>query len=280
MPPTGLMDTIASSTPQEQLQARLADPRTVDSLNRLLDHLDAISASVEMLDGFLRRGDEIADNVAESVHEFRGQGEAAAGFVEKLPNLAKAGTKMADVANSAAFGRLLESGLLERLAEPGTIEGLTNLIDKLPLLSFAADSLDGFLRRGDEIADSAAESMNDLKKLTAHVNMEQLIQVADELPQLTTAGQQLIKSGLLNKVSELTEAGMSLSKAGFFEPKTVQTLAEMGRAAAESYDSAKAVPQKRYGIFDLLRLLRDPAIQKTVNILVESSRRFGSKLNA
>jgi uncharacterized protein YjgD (DUF1641 family) len=178
----------ATSTPQEQLQSRLADPRTVDSLNRLLDHLDTISASVEMLDSFLRRGNEIADNVAGGI--------------------------------------------------------------------------------------------DDVKKLAASVNLEQMQGVAAALPKLTTAGNEIISSGLLDQVSTLSNAGMTLAKAGFFEPKTVSLLAEMGQAAANSYDKAKVAPQKRYGIFDLLKLLNDPAIQKTLNIVVEASRQFGSKLNA
>ncbi len=274
------MTAIASSA-QEQLQARLSDPRTVDSLNRLLDHVDTISASMEMLEGFLRRGDQIADNVSDSVEDLRAgdKGETAA-FVEKLPNLAKAGTRMADVANSAAAERLLQSGLLERLADPNTIAGLTTMLDKLDLLAFAAASVDEFLRRGDEIADSAADSMKDVRKLASSVNLDQVKGVAAALPQLTAAGHEIVTSGLLDQVSTLSGAGMTLAKAGFFEPKTVSLLAEMGQAAAESYDKAKAAPQKHYGVFDLLKVLKEPSIQKTLNIVIEASRQFGSKVRA
>lgn len=272
----------AALTPQEKLQARLADPGTVDSLNRLLDHLDTISFSVEMLEGFLHRGDEIADNVAGTVDDFRAQGEEAVGFVEKLPGLAKAGAKMADVANSPSFDALLKSGLLERLAQPETIAGMTDLIDKLPLLTFAANSVDEFLRRGDEIADNITGSMGDVKTLVSsfNVNFEQVQGVAAALPKLTTAGNEIISSGLLDQVSALSAAGMTLARAGFFEPKTVSLLAEMGKAAADSYDSAKAAKQQKYGVFDLLKILKEPSIQKTLNIAIEASRRFGSKLSA
>ena len=275
-----VLDPTAVSTPQEQLQARLSDPQTVTSLNRLLDHLDTISASVEMLEGFLRRGNEIADNVSSTVDDFRGQGEQAVGFVEKLPGLAKAGTKLADVANTPSFDALLKSGLLERLADPATISGLTDLLDKLPLLTFAADAVDGFLRRGDEIADSAADSMGDLKTLVSSfdINLDQVKGITAALPELTTAGHEVVKSGLLNQVSTLSTAGMTLANAGFFEPKTVGLLAEMGKAAADSYDQAKSAPKQHYGVFDLMKVLKDPSIQKTLNIAIEASKRFGSKL--
>lgn len=268
-------------TPQEKLQSRLSDPRTVDSLNRLLDRVDMISDSMEMLDSFLRRGSEVADNVAESVEEIRGTGDREEiHLIEKLPKLARAGSKMADVADSPSFDRLLESGLLERLAEPGTIQGITTLLDNLELLAFLATSLDGFVRRSNEIADSASESMDDLHSLVSSVNLDEIKQVASELPQLTEAGHKLIQSGLLGKMSELTEAGMMLSKAGFFDPETVQPLADVGRMAAESYVAAKAVPQrKRYGVFALMGVLKDRDVQKGVHIAVEMARQFGRKMS-
>ena len=41
---------------------RLADPHTVESLNALLDKLDVAVFSLNALDGFLRRGEEVASD--------------------------------------------------------------------------------------------------------------------------------------------------------------------------------------------------------------------------
>jgi uncharacterized protein YjgD (DUF1641 family) len=357
-------------TPQEELQARLADPRVVNALNRLLDKLDVVAASVEMADGFIRRSSDIADNVSDSVAEIRqtGGGEAAH-FIGKLPAIARASVKVADAADSPSFDRLLESGLLNRLAAPETIAGMTVLLDKLDLMVFAVQAVDGFLRRGDDVANSIAESVaelrkvkspeianvighipqlatagvqlaeatqapefnnllglvkdlgnpatvasirqlldkldlavfainaidgflrrgdevansmaegfNDIRKLANSENTAAITQYVEELPKFTAAGRKLISSGLLERMSELTEAGMMLSNAGFFEPKMVQPLAELGRMATESYVAAKATPVKQYGFFDLLRLLKDPEAQRTIHLLVEMSKQFGSKL--
>ncbi|HEY0163671.1 MAG TPA: DUF1641 domain-containing protein [Edaphobacter sp.] len=276
-----LTDSSTVLTPQEQLAARLADPATMDSLNRLIDRLDVISVSVEMLDGFFRRGDQIADNVSDSIAEFRGSqkddGEML-GLVEKLPQLARAGTKMADVANSPSVDRLLASGLLERLAEPNTIAGITALLDRLDLLVFTVKAADEFLRRGDEIADNVADSMDDLKKLASSVDSAEIRKVAESLPQLSEAAHQFLESGMLSRVSELTQAGMVLSDAGFFDPNTVKPLAEMGRIAAESYVAAKSAPTRQYGIFDLMKLLKEPAVQKAINIGAGMARHFGTKV--
>jgi hypothetical protein len=266
-------------TPQDELQARLADPHTVEALNRLLDRLDMVTASIDMFSGFINRSPEVADNISDTVEELRQHDDGhAAAFIGKLPTLARAGERMADLANSPSFEKLIDSGLLERLAAQQTIDSLTLLLEKLDLIVFAINAIDGFLRRGDVIADSIADSVGDLRAVTTSVDAKNVRLIASGLPQLVEAGQQLLASGALSKVSELAEAGMLLSKSGFFEPKVVSLLGEMGRLASESYAGAKTAPQKQYGVFDLVRLLKEPAIQRTINVLVAMSRQFGQKL--
>ncbi|MBX9604489.1 MAG: DUF1641 domain-containing protein [Bryobacteraceae bacterium] len=362
--------TLAAPTPQEQLQARLADPRTVNALNRLLDRLDVIAGSVEMVESFLQRGSDIADNVAESVASLRTPGgDDTAQLFGKLPTLARAGMKVASVAESEAFDRLLQSGLLDRLSAPGTLEALNALLDKLPLVAFSMEALEGFckrgdevansiadsvadirslkspevanvverlpqiasatvqladlsgtpefaglvalskdlgkpevlskirflldkldlavfavsavegfVRRGDEVADSMAEGLGDLKKIASSINTEELSRIATELPTLTKAGHELIASGLLEKMHDLTETGMVLADAGLFDAKTVKPLAEVGRLATEAYTAAKSTPARQYGLLDLLRLFKDPQASKAIHLLVEMARQFGKRL--
>lgn len=93
----GGVESIHASTPQEQPQARLADPHTIDALNQFLDRVDVIAASVEMVDGFLRRSSEVADKVSESLEEIRGQVDhEEIHLIEKLPKLARAGSRPAE----------------------------------------------------------------------------------------------------------------------------------------------------------------------------------------
>ena len=51
--------TAVMLTPQEQLQARMADPRRIEFLNALLGKLDVMTFTVDALDRFLRRGDQV-----------------------------------------------------------------------------------------------------------------------------------------------------------------------------------------------------------------------------
>jgi len=273
-------NTTAPLSPQEQLQARLSDPRTVDALNRLLDRLDLIAFSVEMMDGFLRRGNEVADSVAEGVAEVRkmaGEGEGAE-LLSKLPSLARAGVRVADAAESPAFERLLNSGLLERLAEPATLQSLNTLLEKLELAAFVLTALDGFLKRGDEVTESLADGVADLRKAAPEIAPGKLREMMTDLPILVDAGHKVVASGLLAKIEELTRAGMMLSQAGMFDPKVVTTLAEVGRLASESYAEAKTAPKRLAGIVDLWRLFKDPAAQPALSLLFEMTRRFGQKI--
>ena len=60
-----------SQDPGAQLVERLSEPETVETLNRLLDHLPAFTFMIESLDGFLNRGEVVLDSVAEGVAELR-----------------------------------------------------------------------------------------------------------------------------------------------------------------------------------------------------------------
>ena len=272
----------ATLSPQEQLLARLNEPRTVDALNRLLDRLDVLAFSVEMMDSFFRRSSEVADSIADSVAEVRDSAlqEPTGDFLGKIPALARASVKIAETTASPAFERLLESGLLERLAEPHTIENLKSLLDQLDVAAFTLQALDGFLRRSDVIANSIADSVREIRDVAPESSslVKNLQELASDLLKLLQAGRRLAASGLLDKLDELADAGLTLSAVGMFERQTVTALGEVGRLASQSYDEAKQVPARRIGLIGILRLLNDPAIQPALTLLVETTRRFGEKM--
>lgn len=273
-------DTSLAPSPQEQLQARLSDPRTVEALNRLLDRLDLIAFSAEMMDGFLRRGNEVADSVAEGVADVRkmvGDGPGAE-LLCKLPALARAGVRVADAADSPAFDRLLNSGLLEKLADPSTLNSLNILVEKLELAAFLLTAVDGFLKRGNEVADSLAAGVADLRMTAPEMGPDQMREMIGDFLILVETGHKIVKSGLLAKIEELTGAGLLLSQAGMFDPKVVNTLGEVGRMASESYAEAKAAPKQIAGLLDLWRLFRDPEAQPALSLAFEMTRRFGQKI--
>lgn len=251
-----------AATAQEQLAERLSDPRTVESLLRLLDRLDVITFTAEALEGFLKRAEVVADSIAQMAGDLRklSGDEVGPDLLTRLPQLARAGMRMADAVDRPEITRLADSGLLEKLAEPRTIAAAKALIDKLEMVVFTLEAFDGFLRRGDEIAESMATGAEDLKGLADGVGGEKVRQVLGTLP-------------------DLVDAGALLAEAGMFEPKTVQVLAQLGRNVAESYDEVKRAPEQApIGVFGLLRALKDPQVARSIRLGLAIAQRYGREL--
>jgi Protein of unknown function (DUF1641) len=257
----GVDGSTAVLTPQERLQERLADPKTVDALNRLLDRLDVIVFTAEALEGFLRRAEVVADSVAQGVADVRKMAgeEGGADLLGNLPRMVRAGGELAERLERPEVQRLLDSGLLEKLAEPGTLESLKALLGRLELVGFLLEGLDGFLRRSDTWIESVAAGIDDLKQAAPEIDGEKIRRVVATLP-------------------SLVDAGTQLSEAGMFDPKTVQVLANLGRTVAASHDDVREKPQKPLGLFDLLRSLRDPEIQSSVRLALYVAKRYGRGL--
>ena len=57
----------ASNGSTSKLQAKLADSDTVENLLQILDKLEIASFALSAADGFLKRGEEIADNVSDTI---------------------------------------------------------------------------------------------------------------------------------------------------------------------------------------------------------------------
>lgn len=103
--------TLAPS-PAEALEARLNEPQVAASLNSLLDHADLLALVVVALDGFLSRGDVIADTLAEAVGELR-----AASVTNPL-----AGVDVKGLVASAKDAAPAVQKLLGQVTDPGVVD--------------------------------------------------------------------------------------------------------------------------------------------------------------
>lgn len=275
------MTTTAESSASERLQQRLNDPEVAAGLSRLLDQLETISFAVESMDGFLRRGEVIADSLSESVGEIKaGNPQLAASLLEKTPRMLQTGAKLADAASEINVDELAKSKVLERLTEPTTLATLNQLLEKLPLIAFVLESLEGFIRRGETIADSLADAIGELKLKERDIDLGKLLPLFEALPKMTAAGQQLLDSNLMtDSLPKVIEAGVTMVDSGMLDENVVRTLGELGRRGVETYNEVTAKPVAPVGgLFATMKATKDPDVQKSLGFFFAFAKAFAKHL--
>ncbi len=258
------------------LLERLEDEKTLEALHRLLDHADVLAFAAQAADGFVRRGDTIADSIGDSLKDVRKLAASAQPLASQLPDIAAAGGKMAKLANTPAFQNLAESGLLEKLGDPNTIESLKGILGHLELISFTITMVDGFIRRGNELVDNIGGMLADAKK-GANVGLKEddLIALRETGKGLLGAANQLHQAGALAELPKLLDTLVYLIKSGIFEPKILNVLVEVGQQATQSYLQTKDAKPTAMGPLALYKALKDPDVQRAVAFVMCMTKQYG-----
>jgi uncharacterized protein YjgD (DUF1641 family) len=265
----------------QKLLDRLEEPQTAEALNRLLDRLDVLAFAVEAVDGVVRRGEVIADSIGQSVAELKGlAGGADASFGElagKLPQVARAGSQMADVVASDGFQRLMASGLLDKLSQPDTIANLKLLLEKMELVVFFVSMVDGFLARSEVIADSVAETIGELRG--ADVATGQWKSLLETGSSVANVAAKLAHNGDLDELPGLIESLAGLARSGMFDTGTIRVLAEVGQHAAASYQETKKGPAPPpLGPLGMLKAMSEPDVQRAMGFALAMARNYGKRI--
>lgn len=269
-----------ADTPRARLEARLDDPATVESLNRLLDRVDVVAFAIDAVDGLLRRSDTVIESISSGVHEVTDSaafGDAAS-VAGALPSLVKGGSQIAQVASGPAFDNVLRSGLIERLGDPNTLKLLGTLLDRLEVAVFALEAVDGFLRRGDEIAESAADAVAELRRGVPDGALDGLQGIAGKLPQLVDSVGKLTDSGALDHLPALLDSLAGLTRSGMLDGKVVEVLGEVGHHMAGAYRDAAASKPAPIGLGGLLKALGDPEVKRVLGFAVAVARSYSRHL--
>ncbi|MCB0197089.1 MAG: DUF1641 domain-containing protein [Anaerolineae bacterium] len=276
---------VVMATPQERLQQRLNNPETTEALIKLLDKMDVILLTVESVDGFLSRGDQIIENISDSMHDVRKMApttdidveKTASVMSESLPVLLDALPRL-----THALPRLL--ALAEKLDDPDTAEALDQIIGKMELVAMTLESADGFLKRSDTVIENVADSVNDIRKMAPANEMnligtllQTLPQLAETLPQLVTLLPSLTR--VIPQLQAVLDSDEfeALMTSGVFSPKTVGIVSEAGNSLVDSYEASQTRPQT-VGLFGLLRAMQDPDVQRAMGFFMDFSKRFGRSI--
>ncbi len=264
----------------ELLQQRLNDPHVVQGLTRLLDRLDSIAFAMDAVEGLVARGDVIADSVADAVQEFKHVDGRWTRLFQQAPELLETGAKFAIASRGIDLEEVEKSHLLARLSDPQTLALINKLLDRLPIISLMAESMEELVKRSEVIAENVAGMVHDLKLGEVHFDIEKGKALLDQLGKWQEIGEQVLGSRIAGEdLPKAIEAGANLVDSGMLDPDVVATLGRVGRQAVESYLKVSSRPvQPIGGLWAMLRASKDPDVQKTVGFAVAFAKEFAQHL--
>lgn len=295
--------TVQISQPLDDVIKQLNEPQTAAAIKNLAKNAQLLDALVSGLDGFLRRSDEIVENVGTSFREFAPQSnDNGANFIEEmpellsnLPSLAKTGNKLSKIADTKEFDAVLTKenlvflkNWIDQLNDPATNNALQELIKNAPTLAFLVTALNTFIGRSEEIVDNVATS---LQEFAPQVSMEnqavfgQLISqvpkvlpaLAENLPPLVDQLPSLMKTGAkLGEIAE-SEGVQAFLNSNMLSPELVNFLGEAGKTAVKAQIEFQENP-KQLGIYGLYKETKDEDVQRGLGFLITLAKNFGQML--
>lgn len=159
----------------------------------------------------------------------------------------------------------LEQQLMERLAEPRTMEQLLRLLDKLDQLLFLLEMVEQFLRRGPEIADTINETVITLRK---NLGAGEGRAPWEDLSRAASRFRELMESPQVQ----------ALFRSAVLDSRSVAVVGKMARAMVEASEQASRNGSKRLGLFGLMRALGDPDVQPALQFVLAFAQQFSREL--
>ena len=298
--------SVEMSASLKSLLNELNKPETANALKNIAKNAQVLELLVESADGLFRRGEEITDNIGESIREFtpssNGNGHSVMDevpqLVENLPTLAKTGNRLSDIAKTEAFENLLTESnveslgqLADALGDPETIEALKKVAEFAPMLVFLLEAVDGFLRRGHEITDNIGESIREFSPSgDSEVNsalselpqlipplIEHLPNMAQNLPPLLEQAPSLMDTtSKLGKIAE-SEGVQTFLNSEMLTPSLVSFLGETGKVAAETREEFQKNP-KEVTLWGAYKESKDEDIQRGLGFLLALAKNIGKSM--
>ena len=301
--------TIEISDSLKEVIKQLNEPQTASALKNLAKNAQVLDGLVIGVDGFLRRGEDIAENIGESIREFapksNGNGqlmEEVPQLINNLPTLAKTGNKISALAETKEFDALLSKENLATLQElveivnkPGTLDALREIAANAQVLALTVTALSAFLQRSEEIADNIGESIREFAPKfdgeKTHAIGEVLGQLPNVLPPLVNnlpaltenlaplmeQMPSLMKTGA--KVGEIAESEgvQAFLNSGMLTPGLVNFLGNSGKVVVQTEEEFRKNPRE-VSIWGAYSEMKDKDVQRGIGFLLSLAKNFGQVL--
>ncbi|NOK80951.1 MAG: DUF1641 domain-containing protein [Chloroflexi bacterium AL-W] len=267
----------------QQLLDRLNDPHTANALHKLLDNAELLAFSVSAVDGFIRRGDRISSNVAESVADLKAAlpdntsvyTDQVTRLVKQMPQLIEVAEQLTTITSKPEFNATIDA-----LSKPETLNALNRLLSHIELLTFLLTALDAFVQRGDTLADNVRDSLRDFSSYSfspdtdLNTLFEKIAAFLPYLPRLISAAPKFIE--IIERLEPFVASDEfdALLDSGVFEADTVRLVGQAGDAFVESYETVREHDRKLSPVAAVLAL-NDPDVQRALALIVSFGRRFG-----
>jgi hypothetical protein len=164
-------------------------------------------------------------------------------------------------ANGQAIAVSPADQIRDRLDDPTVAAALNTLLDHAELLAVLVAGLEGFVRRGDLIADSLASAVSDFKG----VSVSGVLPSAEVLKGVDVPG--------------LTQTVVTLSNSLVVAAPALNTLlSQVGQAVAEGGEAAAADPGGPKGLFGLWKVTKDPDVSRGLGFMIHVARAFGRQV--
>lgn len=259
--------TTVSPSSASSVVDRLSEPQTAAALNTLLDHADLLAVTVVALDGFIGRSEVIGEALISGFDDLRDLADAKRATGLDVGAIAGSLTQLAETLPkiTGPLARIASSGLLDTVA------------DNADLVALGLQSTSDFLARGDEFVESVAAGVNELREVAANTAvpvadpgqvLASLAQLSSLLPKLTPVITHVVDSGMVDTVLNSTIAS----------PEVVDQISRMGNGLAAAAQQQVANPQKAPGALGMLRLLKDPDINRGAGFFIAALKAVGKEL--
>ncbi|GAB2773136.1 DUF1641 domain-containing protein [Nocardioides salsibiostraticola] len=160
-----------------------------------------------------------------------------------------------------------QAALQARLEDPQVAASLATLLDHADLLAVMLEGLDGFIARSEVIGASLADGVSELRGIAGGSAFADLAAEVD-VPALLAAATSLAE--VLPKVTPPLVAA--------FEGGAPEELAKIGAGVAQGNADYAAGPVEIGGAFSLLKLLKDPDINRTLSYFATVAKAVGREL--